>query len=132
MLSLVDTVLQVTYLISDPERPPPNSYLVQQAKEDAFTANYYNRTGTSNYIDRERECVCVQLNSKILAIIYEQHWCILLKVNSGPEKIFFDYVGIKWRHYYGPNGPRAPPKLFMWPANEIGEVHSLESGEGKW
>jgi hypothetical protein len=44
----------------------------------------------------------------------------------------FDSVGIRWRHYYGPNGPRAPPKLFMWPANEIGEVHYLESEEGKW
>ena len=38
--------MQVTYLISDPERPPPNSYLVQQAKEDAFTSEYFNRTGT--------------------------------------------------------------------------------------
>ena len=36
---------QVTYLVTDPERPPPNSYLVQQAKEEAFTAEYLNRTG---------------------------------------------------------------------------------------
>mmetsp|Transcript_18595 Transcript_18595/g.25684 ORF Transcript_18595/g.25684 Transcript_18595/m.25684 type:complete len:532 (+) Transcript_18595:25-1620(+) len=75
---------QVTYLVMDPERPPPNSYLVQQAKEDAFMAEYLNRTG------------------------------------------------IRWRHYFGPDGPRPPPSLHMWPANNIGEVHKVVSHEGKW
>jgi hypothetical protein len=70
--------------VKDPERPPPNSYLVQQAKEDAFMAEYLNRTG------------------------------------------------IRWRHYFGPDGPRPPPTLHMWPANAIGEVHSVISDEGKW
>ena len=36
------------------------------------------------------------------------------------EKKFLDsYLsdhGIPWRHYFGPNGPRAPPTLYMWPA----------------
>jgi len=45
---------------------------------------------------------------------------------------YFNRTGIHWRHYYGPAGPRAPPTLFMWPADEIGEVHSLVSNEGKW
>lgn len=40
--------------------------------------------------------------------------------------------GILWRHYYGPDGPRPPPTLFMWPAEEIGQIHKVTSHEGKW
>jgi len=45
---------------------------------------------------------------------------------------YFNRTGIHWRHYFGPGGPRASPTLFMWPADEIGEVHTLVSNEGKW
>eukprot|EP00598_Pedospumella_elongata_P003827 CAMPEP_0184979112 /NCGR_PEP_ID=MMETSP1098-20130426/9466_1 /TAXON_ID=89044 /ORGANISM="Spumella elongata, Strain CCAP 955/1" /LENGTH=511 /DNA_ID=CAMNT_0027502379 /DNA_START=62 /DNA_END=1597 /DNA_ORIENTATION=- len=40
--------------------------------------------------------------------------------------------GIQWRHYFGPNGPRPPPSLFMWPASHIGQVHTVTSTEGYW
>jgi len=41
-------------------------------------------------------------------------------------------TGNIWRHYYGPNGPRPPPVLYMWPANEIGQLHTVKSYNGKW
>jgi len=41
-------------------------------------------------------------------------------------------TGNIWRHYYGPNGPRSPPVLYMWPANEIGQLHTVKSYNGKW
>lgn len=40
--------------------------------------------------------------------------------------------GIQYRHYFGPNGPRAPPLLHMWPANHVGQVHQVESSHGFW
>jgi len=40
--------------------------------------------------------------------------------------------GFHWRHYYGPSGPRPPPTLFMWPADRVGDVHSVTSHEGYW
>jgi hypothetical protein len=39
-------------------------------------------------------------------------------------------TGIHWRHYFGPTGPRPPPSLYMWPADKIGQVHSVISSEG--
>jgi prolyl 4-hydroxylase len=45
---------------------------------------------------------------------------------------YFNTTGIHWRHYYGPSGPRAPPKLFMWPADKVGQVHTVSSPEGQW
>lgn len=47
-------------------------------------------------------------------------------------KEYRERTGLHWRHYYGPEGPRAPPELFMWPAKEIGQVHRVTSNEGKW
>eukprot|EP01034_Spumella_vulgaris_P042262 gene42262-52399_t len=41
-------------------------------------------------------------------------------------------TGLQWRHYYGPDGPRPPPVLHMWPAHEIGEIHGVTSRHGKW
>ena len=41
-------------------------------------------------------------------------------------------TGIAWRHYYGPDGPRPPPVLFMWPTKEVGDVHKLTSHNGYW
>ena len=40
--------------------------------------------------------------------------------------------GLPWRGYYGPEGPRPPPALFMWPADEVGQVHKILSPHGKW
>ncbi len=45
---------------------------------------------------------------------------------------YYAKTGILWRHYYGPDGPRPPPSLFMWPANQVGEVHSVTSSVGNW
>ena len=41
-------------------------------------------------------------------------------------------TGIAWRHYYGSDGPRPPPVLFMWPTKEVGDVHKLTSHNGYW
>lgn len=41
-------------------------------------------------------------------------------------------TGIHWRHFYGPDGPRAPPELFMWPAKDIGQVHRVTTEAGYW
>lgn len=45
---------------------------------------------------------------------------------------YFNRTGMLWRHYYGPDGPRPPPKLFMWPAAQVGEVHTVLSKHGHW
>ena len=45
---------------------------------------------------------------------------------------YLNRTGIQWRHYYGPNGPRPPPSLFMWPASHVGQVHAVTSTEGYW
>ena len=41
-------------------------------------------------------------------------------------------TGIDWKHYYGVNGPRSPPVLYMHKADNIGQVHHVESKEGFW
>lgn len=59
----------------------------------------------------------------------------LIKLNEDEAKFseeYYNRTGIKWRHYFGPNGPRPPPTLFMWPTNEIGEIHYVDSTAGKW
>jgi hypothetical protein len=45
---------------------------------------------------------------------------------------YYNRTGIHWRHYFGPHGPRPPPVLFMWPADKVGQVHTVESPEGFW
>jgi prolyl 4-hydroxylase len=45
---------------------------------------------------------------------------------------YYNRTGIRWRHFFGPDGPRGPPELFMWPAEEIGQRHLVESTEGHW
>ena len=32
---------------------------------------------------------------------------------------YYNRTGLLWRHYFGPNGPRGPPSLYMWPANKV-------------
>jgi hypothetical protein len=41
-------------------------------------------------------------------------------------------TGLYWRSYFGENGPRPPSNLFMWPADEIGQVHQVISNHGFW
>lgn len=51
------------------------------------------------------------------------------------ERFMAEYknrTGLQWRHYFGPNGPRGPPVLHMWPAKEIGQIHKVTSSEGYW
>ena len=76
----------------------------------------------------------------------DQVFYVIEDPNSPPPKDLADYTkreiefneryfaekGFPWRHYYGVNGPRPPPKLFMWPAKTIGEVHSVTSAHGHW
>lgn len=59
----------------------------------------------------------------------------LWKLHQKEEAFMLDYyerTGILWRHYYGPNGPRAPPILYMWPAEEIGQTHHVQSFASYW
>mmetsp|Transcript_6542 Transcript_6542/g.6766 ORF Transcript_6542/g.6766 Transcript_6542/m.6766 type:complete len:508 (-) Transcript_6542:187-1710(-) len=41
-------------------------------------------------------------------------------------------TGVYWRSYFGPDGPRAPPKLYMWSAEEIGHKRNITSKHGVW
>jgi len=45
---------------------------------------------------------------------------------------YYNRTGIHWRHYFGPDGPRPPPELYMWPAKQVGTVHTVQSPEGYW
>ena len=45
---------------------------------------------------------------------------------------YFSFTGLQWRHYFGPEGPRNPPALHMWPAEFIGQVHYVASSVGFW
>jgi hypothetical protein len=45
---------------------------------------------------------------------------------------YLNRTGIQWRHYFGPDGPRPPPTLFMWPAARTGQVHQIEFDQGYW
>eukprot|EP00606_Chrysophyceae_sp_TOSAG23-5_P000953 GSChrysophyteH2.ASY1.ANO1.1426.1 assembled CDS len=47
-------------------------------------------------------------------------------------KSYYQRNGLHWRHYYGPKGPRPPPVLHMWDAQELGQVHRITSTEGYW
>jgi len=47
-------------------------------------------------------------------------------------KSYRERTGLHWRHYYGPDGPRPPPKLHMWDAQAVGQVHRVMSTEGHW
>jgi prolyl 4-hydroxylase len=45
---------------------------------------------------------------------------------------YYNRTGIQWRHFYGPEGPRKPPILYMHPAEYVGQVHSVPITEAKW
>jgi hypothetical protein len=59
-----------------------------------------------------------------------------LKLQSDKEHAFMDEyfarTGIHWRHFYGPEGPRPPPILYMHPAERVGDVHATSSSHGYW
>jgi hypothetical protein len=75
---------KVRYVIEDPQHPAPAALRLQNDKEEAFMAEYLQRTG------------------------------------------------LQWRHYYGPAGPRPAPVLHMWPADRVGDVHTVTSNNGQW
>lgn len=59
----------------------------------------------------------------------------ILEHNRREEEFATEYLsrtGRAWRHYYGLEGPRPPPRLFMWPAQSIGDVHRVASSQGQW
>jgi len=41
-------------------------------------------------------------------------------------------TGRYWRSFYGEAGPRPPPMLYMWPADEVGQVHRVVSNHSMW
>ena len=41
-------------------------------------------------------------------------------------------TGLEYKHFFGPAGPRAPPRLFMFPAEFVGQVHRVTSPERHW
>lgn len=45
---------------------------------------------------------------------------------------YYNRTGTRWRHFYGDDGPRPPPTLYMWPAPQIGTVHAVTSRNGFW
>ena len=58
-----------------------------------------------------------------------------LEHNRREEEYAEEYLhrtGRAWRHYYGIDGPRPPPTLFMWPADSIGDVHRVTSNQSYW
>ena len=36
---------------------------------------------------------------------------------------YYNSTGLIWQHYYGPDGPRGPPTMYMWPAKKVSDVH---------
>ncbi len=52
------------------------------------------------------------------------------EIKFGDE--YLNRTGIQWRHYYGPAGPRGPPVLHMWSADEVGQIHGVTSHHGHW
>ncbi len=59
----------------------------------------------------------------------------MLRHRESEEVFMAEYLnrtGLQWRHYYGPKGPRGPPTLYMWPTDEIGQVHGVRSEHGFW
>jgi hypothetical protein len=40
--------------------------------------------------------------------------------------------GVQWRHYYGPHGPRPPPTLYMLPAEQVGQQHTVTTPYNHW
>lgn len=45
---------------------------------------------------------------------------------------YYNRTGLHWRHYYGPEGPRGPPVLPMWPGDYVGQKHHVHSNHGFW
>ena len=45
---------------------------------------------------------------------------------------YYERTGIRWRANYGKDGPRPPPVLHMWPAQEVGQTHGIVSRNGYW
>ena len=78
--------------------------------------------------------------NKVLYVIYDKHKpppADMLAATRKEEQFMAEYLnrtGIHWRHYYGPDGPRPPPVLYMWPtgAGGVGTVHRVQSPEGYW
>jgi len=48
------------------------------------------------------------------------------------NEIYRNKTGLLWRSFYGDKGPRPPPSLYMWPAEQVGQVHRVNSSESFW
>lgn len=77
-------------------------------------------------------------SSKVLYVVEDpEHPApfALREQNEKEEQFMREYYaqhGVQWRHYFGPAGPRQPPSLYMWPADRVGDVHTVTSYEGQW
>ena len=89
--------------------------------------------------DKGREIHRVRIRKEQTLYIIED------KENSPPSSIrnqaekeiqftsqYLAKTGIQWRHFFGNEGPRPPPSLYMWPADQIGVIHKVVSPEGYW
>ena len=45
---------------------------------------------------------------------------------------YFARTGLKWRHYFGDDGPRPPPVLSMLPGDVVGQVHAVTTPQAYW
>lgn len=45
---------------------------------------------------------------------------------------YFNRTGLVWNSFYGPDGPRGSPVLFMRSADYLGQKHSVVSQNGMW
>ena len=45
---------------------------------------------------------------------------------------YFRKNKIPWRHYFGEDGPRGPPELYMWHANYLNQIHEVVSEHSHW
>ena len=45
---------------------------------------------------------------------------------------YLQRTGVHWRANYGETGPRPPPVLHMWSAEDVGQTHRVVSKNGFW
>ena len=113
----------------DKNNPPPASYLEHAAAEEKFRDEYLKRTGQNN-IDTIILNFANMCQPTVLRVLPNY-------VESGRSPYFFLFIlscilGLIWRHFHGPDGPRAKPFLHMWPAPAIGHKHTIKSSHGFW
>ena len=121
---------QVFYIVYDDEYPASESILKSTEKELEFNRNYFNQTGTQFekqffVLDRNRPysfllpnscisvCVCIFIFSLSLSLSLSHSLFLFISLSlslSLSHSYSLYLSGIHWRTYYGPKGPRPPPR----------------------